>query len=150
MVARPQDFGVYKKVGFDKIILHYESFESEHDLENALDEIRKLKLIPAVALSPTTAVSALRYFTDNISHFTLLAVVPGKQGQTMLPDTLERLMELRDHSNGAVIEVDGGVNAENIAGLIDAGASDCVVGSALVSGDVKENYKSLLAALNNG
>lgn len=151
MVSNPNNFADYKKTGFDKIILHYESFENETDLEDALDEIRKLKMKPALAISPTTAVSVLRYFSDNILNFTLLSVVPGKQGQKMLPDTFERLMELRDHAKpGTVIEVDGGVNAENIAKLIDAGATDCVVGSALVSGDIKENYNSLLEAINNG
>ncbi|HAG27560.1 MAG TPA: hypothetical protein DEP19_01745 [Anaerolineae bacterium] len=150
MVKNPQDFSVYKKVGFDKIILHYESFESETDLETALESIRKLKMIPALAVSPQTAISVLRYYTDNITHFTLLSVIPGKQGQKMLPDTIERLMELRDHTHGSIIEVDGGVNAENIAKLIDAGASDCVVGSALVQGDIGENYKELLEAINNG
>ncbi len=151
MVRRPDNFTDYKKAGFDKIILHYESFDNETELEDALEEIRKLKMKPALAISPTTAVSVLRYFSDNILNFTLLAVVPGKQGQKMLPDTLERLMELRDHAKaGTVIEVDGGVNEANIAGLIDAGATDCVVGSALVSGDIKENYQTLLAAITNG
>lgn len=148
MVSRPHNFAMYKKVGFDKIILHYESFDNETELEDALDEIRKLKMKPALAISPTTSISVLRYFSDNISDFTLLAVVPGKQGQTMLPDTLERLMELHDQAkNGTVIEVDGGVNADNISGLIDAGATDCVVGSALVNGDIRENYHNLLLAL---
>lgn len=148
MINRPENFSAYKKVGFDKVILHYESFDNEAELEDALDEIRKLKMKPALAISPTTSVSVLRYFSDNILDFTLLGVVPGKQGQTMLPETLDRLMELRDHAkNGTVIEVDGGVNAENIAGLIDAGASQCVVGSALVNGDIQENYQELLDAL---
>lgn len=148
MVQRPHNFDVYKKRGFDKIILHYESFDNETDLEAALEEIRKLKMKPAIAISPTTSISVLRYFSDNIFDFTLLAVVPGKQGQKMLPTTFDRLMELRDHAkNGAVIEVDGGVNADNISGLIDAGASDCVVGAALVSGDIQENYQLLLDAL---
>lgn len=148
MISKPQNFAAYKKVGFDKIILHYESFENETELEDALDEIRKFKMKPALAVSPTTSVSVLRYFSDNILDFTLLAVVPGKQGQEMLPDTLDRLMELRDHAkNGTIIEVDGGVNAGNIAGLIDAGASQCVVGSALINGDIKENYQELLDAL---
>lgn len=150
MVKNPQDFSDYKKAGFDKIILHYESFENEQELESALEAVVKLKMIPALAISPTTSVSVLRYYTDNIMNFTLLSVVPGRQGQEMLPDTVERLMELRDHSNGATIEVDGGVNADNIAGLIDAGATDCVVGSALVHGDIAENYQTLLEAINNG
>jgi ribulose-phosphate 3-epimerase len=150
MVKNPQDFSVYKKAGFDKIIVHYESFDSETDLETALESIRKLNMIPALAISPQTSVSVLRYYTDNINHFTLLSVIPGKQGQKMLPDTIERLMELRDYTNDSIIEVDGGVDAHNIAKLIDAGATDCVVGSALVQGNINENYTKLLEAINNG
>lgn len=151
MVNEPKSFEAYKKAGFDKIILHYESFGSEADLEEALDEIRKLKMTPALAISPTTSVSVLRYFSDNVLDFTLLTVVPGRQGQPMLPDAHDRLMELHDHSKtGCVLEIDGGVNSENIASLIDAGATQCVVGSALGNGTMKEDYQRLLEAINNG
>lgn len=149
MVDNPTDFTAYKQVGFDKIIVHYEAFATEQDLDDTLGAIRKLKFIPALAISPTTPVSVLKYFTDTINHFTLLAVLPGKQGQSMLPGCKDRIMELKDLAPNAVIEVDGGVNPSNIAGLIDAGASDCVVGSSLINGDIQENYQSLLQAISN-
>jgi len=150
MVKNPQDFSIYKKVGFDKVIVHYESFEDEADLNRALEAIAKLKMIPALAISPQTPVAVALAFRDRVQHFTLLAVIPGKQGQTMLPNTIERLLELTDYSNGDTIEVDGGVNADNISSLIDAGATDCVVGSALVHGNIQANYEVLIAALNHG
>jgi ribulose-phosphate 3-epimerase len=147
MVTHPKNFADYADKGFKKIIVHYEAFQSEQDLEAALEEIAKLKMIPAIAISPTTAVSVLRYYTDNISNFTLLGVTPGRQGQVMMDNTVDRLRELRDLAPSAKIEMDGGVNAKNIAELIDAGATECVVGSALLQGDIEENYKNLLAAL---
>ncbi len=147
MVSNPKNFADYAAKGFKRLIVHYEAFQSEQDLEAALEEIRKLKMVPGIAISPTTAPSVLRYYTDNINYFTLLGVAPGKQGQSMMPDTLDRLRELRDLAPSSSIEMDGGVNLTNIAELIDAGATECVVGSALLEGDILENYKNLLEAL---
>jgi len=147
MIANPTNFADYAKKGFKRIIVHYEAFNSEQELEQALEQIIALKMIPGIAISPSTAVSVLRYFTDTIRYFTLLGVAPGKQGQEMKPDTFDRLRELRDIAEGANIEMDGGVNTANIAELIDAGATECVVGSALLEGDIQENYQNLLAAL---
>lgn len=147
MVDNPTNFEAYKKCGFDKIIIHYESFKSELDLEVALEQIIKLKMIPAIAISPMSEVSVIRYHTDTIKNFTLLGVIPGRQGQEMQPQTMSRLRELHDLAPSAQIEVDGGVNAKNIAQLIDAGAADCIVGSSLLVGDIKENYQLLLDAL---
>ncbi len=147
MIDSPKEFSLYQKCGFKKIIVHYESFKSELDLEAALEEIRKLKMTPAVAISPTSQVSVIRYHVDTINDFTLVTVNPGKQGQKMLSDSISRLIELRDLAPGANIEVDGGVNIKNIAQLIDAGATNCVVGSSLLKGDIKTNYQLLLESL---
>lgn len=147
MINGPHNFADYKKVGFDKIILHYESYPSEHDLDEALLQISKLKMKPGLAISPQTPVSVVRYFTDTVHCYTLLGVVPGRQGQKLQSGTEDRLRELLDAASGSDIEIDGGVNASNIAKLIDAGAGYCVVGSALFDGDVKENYQELLEAL---
>lgn len=147
MVNAPQDFLPYQQAGFKKIIIHYEAYKSELDLEAALEQIKKLKMVPAIAISPSSEVSVVRYHTDTINHFTLLGVVPGRQGQTMLPEAMDRLRELRDLAPSANIEVDGGVSINNIASLIDSGATDCVAGSSLLEGDIKENYKLLLNAL---
>lgn len=147
MVDHPKNFAAYHAAGFKRIIVHYEAFHSELDLEAAVEEIKRLQMVPAIAIAPTSQVSVIRYLVDTISHFTLLGVVPGKQGQKMLAGTKRRLREMRDLAPGASIEVDGGVNIDNIAKLIDNGATACVVGSGLLTGDIKANYQALLEAL---
>lgn len=147
MIDEPNNFSGYKDAGFKKVIVHYEAFKSELDLEAAIDEIKSLKMTPAIAIAPTSEVSVIRYHVDTVSNFTLLGVNPGKQGQKMLVGTKRRLRMLRDLAPTANIEIDGGVNRENIAKLIDSGATDCVVGSGLLKGDIQENYIGLMEAL---
>jgi ribulose-phosphate 3-epimerase len=139
MVASPRNFHDYFIAGFSKVIVHYESFANELALEEAVTEIIGLGLVPAIALSPSTAVTVLRYMADSVKHFTLLSVVPGRQGQSFLPETLDRIKELRQIAPDAVIEIDGGLNTETIPWVIAAGAHDAIVGSALLHFSASEN-----------
>lgn len=147
MMKEPVDFLDYKMVGFKRLIVHYESFGSEQALEEGLDEISKLGLEVALAINPETPVSVLRYFTDTIKYFTLLSVHPGKQGAEFLPESIQRVKELRAMSPHAIIEVDGGVNANNASDLVLAGATVLAVGSGLFATDqLQENYDAIAKA----
>ncbi len=144
MIDHPSNFEVYKEAGFSTVIVHYESFVSETLLEEAIEKIIKLGMKPGIAVNPETNVSTLRYFTDNIEHFTILSVEPGKQGNLFIPTTYEKVKALRELAPNATIEVDGGVNAENAETLIHSGADDLVVGSALFeTEDIKQNYQNI-------
>ena len=148
MVHEPHNFADYQAAGFKTIIVHYESFASEAQLEAALLSIDQLGMTPAIAINPETLVSVLRYDTDTISRFTILGVHPGKQGQPFIPNTAERVAELRSIAPDATIEVDGAVKADNAKELIDAGANDLVVGSALFETDnIKQNYQAIVDAI---
>lgn len=147
MVREPSDFLDYKMLGFSKIIVHYESYASETDLEKALSNIVALGLTPAIAINPETPVSTLRYHTDTIKHFTLLSVHPGKQGNPFLADTPTRLYELRKLAPNAILEIDGGITAREAGLLAQNGADQLAVGSALFSSDrVQENFDALVQA----
>lgn len=147
MVDHPSNFTVYKEAGFSTIIVHYESFVSETLLEEALEKIIKLGMKPGIAINPETNVSTLRYFTDNIMHFTILSVQPGKQGNAFIESTFEKIKALREMAENATIEVDGGVNANNAGALIQAGADYLVVGSALFETEnIKQNYQNIVTA----
>ena len=147
MANHPTEFLEYKMLGFSKIIVHYESFATEPELEEALLAITDLGLTPALAINPETEVSVLRYHTDTIKHFTLLSVHPGRQGAQFLPDSPTRLFTLRNLAPNAILEVDGGVNLENAGLLSKTGADQLAVGSALFVGDrLQENYDALNAA----
>lgn len=147
MEIHPKNFTAYKEAGFSTIVVHYESFPEERDLEEALEAIVKLGMKPGIAISPETYVSTVRYFTDTIKFFTILSVEPGKQGNPFLPQTYERIKQLREMAPNAIIEVDGGVNASNAGALIAAGADYLVVGSALFETEnIKQNYKAIESA----
>jgi ribulose-phosphate 3-epimerase len=147
MIDHPTNFGHYKEAGFSIIILHYESFAGEHHLEEALEAIVKLGMTPAIAINPNTPVSVLRYFTDNINQFTIMSVHPGKQGNEFIPETYERIEELRKLAPNATIEIDGGVNAHNAAALVYKGADYLAVGSALFETEnIKQNFEDIESA----
>lgn len=145
MIIKPQNFADYKAAGFSTIIVHYEAFDNEVYLEEALEAIAKLGLKPAVAINPDTSVSVLRYFADNIKQFTIMSVEPGRQGSPFIEESVERVKQLRSMAPNAIIEVDGGVNAINANLLIEAGADYLAVGSALFeTEDIKQNFQSIL------
>ena len=151
MARRPADFIDYQIAGFKTLIIHYEAFASEEEIDNAAAAIIKLHMVPAVAVNPETPVSVLRYFGDTIRHFLVMGVHPGLQGNQFLPETIARVAELRRLLPHVTIEVDGGINSGNAHALITAGADLLVVGSAIVkSNDPAAAYadieNSILAA----
>ena len=147
MADHPSNFESYKEAGFSTVIVHYESFVSETLLEEAIEKIIKLGMKPGIAINPVTNVSTLRYFTDNITHFTILSVQPGKQGNAFIESTYDKVKALREMAENATIEVDGGVNADNAGALIQAGADYLVVGSALFETEnIKQNYQNIVTA----
>jgi len=149
MIREPQNFLDYQIAGFQTIILHYEAFLKEELIDEAVTEIKKLGLIPGLAINPETPVSVLRYFGDTIDHFTLLSIHPGFQGRQFLPQTFDRVRQLKTILSSAIIEVDGGIREENAANLATAGADFLVVGSRLFeTKDVSQAYKSLQTSLN--
>lgn len=149
MADHPSNFDAYKEAGFSTVIVHYESFVSETLLEEAIEKIIKLGMKPGIAINPETNVSTLRYFTDNITHFTILSVQPGKQGNAFIESTFDKVKALREMAENATIEVDGGVNVSNAGALIQAGADYLVVGSALFETEnIKQNFEAIESAIH--
>lgn len=147
MVEHPTNFEDYKIAGFNTIIVHYEAFSSELHLEEAVEAIAKLGMTPAIAINPETAVTILRYFTDTITQFTIMSVHPGRQGAEFIPETYDRVKELRLIAPDATIEVDGGVKAVNAGALIHSGADLLAVGSGLFETEnTKQNYQNIESA----
>lgn len=132
MVKNPTDFIDYEIAGFKTVIIHYEAFAKEEDVDNAASAIAQLGMLPGVAINPETPISVLRYFGDTIKHFLIMSVKPGLQGNPFIPESINRVKELRDLVPHATIEVDGGINSSNGHLLINAGADLVVVGSAIV------------------
>ena len=100
------------------------------------------------ALNPATPLSAIEYVLPKVDMVLIMTVNPGFGGQKLIPYTVDKVRDLKalleKTANKADIEVDGGVNLENVETLLAAGANIIVAGSAVFSGDIEENVKGFL------
>ncbi|MBP7134225.1 hypothetical protein KBA73_03335 [Patescibacteria group bacterium] len=84
-----------------------------------------------LAISPTTSLVELTPYLQYIESVLVLGVEPGQSGQTLLPQTIERVKMLRQMRSELIISIDGGVNAKTILGLAKAGAKRFSMTSAV-------------------
>ena len=121
--------------------------EEQHTLR-LIDHIRRSGVSPAVVLNPHTPLSALEFILGEVDMVLLMSVNPGFGGQKFIPSALEKIKQLREliDRKGAkcLIEVDGGVNGLNIAGIDEAGADVVVAGNYIFSSN---DYAEAIRAL---
>lgn len=122
----------FAKAGADIITIHEESCENP---EEALDLIRTLGIKTSISISPATPVEKLYPYLDSVDMVLIMTVVPGFGGQSLIPETLDKVRALRKyreaHGLHFDIEVDGGLKPENLALATEAGANVIVAGSAI-------------------
>ncbi len=140
----------FAAAGADIITVHAEACKH---LDRTVDAIKEKGLLAGVALNPATPLSAIEYVLGKVDMVLIMTVNPGFGGQKLIPYTLDKVRDLKKllekTNNKADIEVDGGVNLENVATLMDAGANIIVAGSAVFNGDIDENVQSFLNILNS-
>jgi ribulose-phosphate 3-epimerase len=104
-------------------------------LHRSIQYIKSLGAKAGVAVNPSTPVSALEEVAGDVDHVLVMSVNPGFGGQTFIPRSESKIRAVRallDRAgNPAPIEVDGGVDADNVARLVAAGASIFVAGVAI-------------------
>ena len=144
MIKNPPDFLDYQICGFKTLLLHYEAYETPNKLQEALLNVKNFGLNTGVVINPSTQVEKLKQFLGYTEQFLIMSVVPGKQGQSFIPETINKIKELRALLPHAIIEVDGGINETNIKSVSQAGADLICVGSALVKAEnVNGAYEKL-------
>ena len=133
------------EAGADIITVHAEACRH---LDRTIDAIKEQGVLAGVALNPATPLSAIENILPKVDMVLIMTVNPGFGGQKFIPYTLDKIRDLRKmlHERGskADIEVDGGINFENVEAVMDAGANIIVAGSAVFCGDIEE--KSFLKA----
>ena len=130
MIEQPQRYlQQFADAGADVITVHVEACE---DVAGVLDTIQQMGLGAGLALNPSTPLETLEPGLAACDMVLIMSVEAGFGGQEFNPVALERLRMLRDRSDQDwILQVDGGVNAETIAGCVAAGAHTLVVGSAI-------------------
>lgn len=137
MIVDPGRYiGLFKDLGAEILNVHYEACTHLH---RVIQEIRDAGMSPAVTLNPATPVSALEEIITDVDMVLLMSVNPGFGGQKFINGTLDKIRRTREliarREATALIEIDGGINAETGRLCAEAGADVLVAGSYVFSNE---------------
>lgn len=139
----------FKECGADIITVHAESCKH---LSRTLNAIHELGMKSGVALNPSTPIEYIKYVLDDIDMVLVMSVNPGFGGQKYIPAVTQKIKDVKalidNMGKNIDIEVDGGVNLDNVDMIMDAGANVIVAGSAVFKGDAVANVTSFLSKFN--
>jgi ribulose-phosphate 3-epimerase len=131
MITRPADhIAEFAKAGADCITIHV---EADHHAHRTLAAIRDAGCQAGVALNPGTPVDAVAELGESADHLLCMTVNPGWGGQSFIRTSPDKVSRLRSLLPELPIEVDGGIDADTVGTVADAGATLYVAGSAIFS-----------------
>ena len=138
----------FAKCGADIITVHLEACE---DVKATVDEIKASGVKAGITIKPATPVKELIPYLELADMFLIMSVEPGFGGQAFIPESLDKIKELRtlldERGLKTDIEVDGGIYCENVEAVLDAGANIIVSGSGVFKGNITENTKRFMEIL---
>ena len=149
LMVEPVDDLVKKfaKAGADLISFHPEA--SNH-VDRTLGKIKNAGCQSGLVLNPASPLSLIEDLIEEVDLILLMSVNPGFGGQKFISRTLPKIKKLRsliDQSGKDIrLEVDGGINEQNIKAISDAGADTFVMGSAIFNSD---DYKKTISTVRN-
>ena len=151
MIVEPEKhLEAFVEAGADAITVHYETCPHIH---RTLQRIRDLGAAPGITFNPATPVEGLRYLAGMFDLVLIMSVNPGFGGQKFIPSALTKIRDtrqlLQEIGSDAVIQVDGGIDAQTIAAVYEAGGRDFVAGTAIFGnpGGISAGIASLRQAL---
>ena len=135
----------YAEAGADIITVHV---EADADLDRSLQIIQGLGKKAGVSLNPSTPETAIEHVIDKVDLILVMTVNPGFSGQSFIASQVEKIRRIKTMigDRPIEIEVDGGINAENVKMVTEAGANVVVAGNAVFSGD---DYAAAIGALRD-
>ncbi len=131
MIVDPDRYiKTFAELGAHNLTVHYEACTHLH---RTLQAIKAEGMTAGVALNPHTNIHLLEDTINDIDLVCMMSVNPGYGGQSFIENTYDKIKALKELINRkkahTLIEIDGGVNADNARDLIDAGADVLVAGS---------------------
>ncbi len=142
-------FPSLKDAGCDLITVHFEACKHVH---RTLQNIKSLGLKAGLALNPGTSPEQIEYLMDMVDLILVMSVNPGFGGQSFIESSIKKVKKLRQMidktGRDIILEIDGGVKADNLKMIRDLGCDWLVAGSAVfVPGKTGENAEKLLSIL---
>lgn len=146
MIEKPERYlEDFKNAGADILTVHQ---EATIHLQRTLAEIRRLGMKAGVSLNPSTSEETLKYIMDDLDLILIMSVNPGFGGQSYIDAVNEKIKRVRkmidESERDIILEVDGGVNKDNIKELEDLGVDLFVAGSAAFkNSEIEKNIGGL-------
>ena len=150
MIVEPERYiEDFVKAGADIVNFHVEATENPGMV---LEKIKSLGVNAGITIKPNTPVTAITDYLDKTDLVLVMTVEPGFGGQKLITDCLEKIKELKrlreEKGYSYEIEIDGGVNLDNIRDVMESGVDVVVAGSAVMgANDIEKAAKDMLAVI---
>lgn len=141
MVTNPDQFvEALVEAGTNSVTIHAET--ATH-LYKSIHYLKSFGIKAGVALNPATPISCLEHVFPLLDRVLIMSVEPGFGGQGFVPFSLDKIKQLNEvkakNKYDFTIQVDGGINLDNVQDVIKAGARDIVIGSSLFNDGLEKN-----------
>lgn len=146
MIKNPERYiEEFAKSGADLINFH---IEATKDVEGTIAKIRAAGKKVGITIKPNTPAKEVVPYLKLVDMVLVMTVEPGFGGQKLIPECLEKVRAIREmiEQQGVTIdlEVDGGINVDNVEEAMQAGANVIVAGSAVFKNDIISNVKAFM------
>ncbi len=149
MIDEPERYvEEFAACGADLVNFH---IEATKDVEGTIKRIRNCDKKVGITIKPNTPAEAVEPYLELVDMVLVMTVEPGFGGQKLIPECLNKVTTIRkmieDKGLSVDIEVDGGINIDNVKTALAAGANVIVAGSAVFKDDIHANAEKFLAAM---
>lgn len=150
MIIEPERYiELFAEAGADVITFHYEATTHPH---RVVHQVKEAGCKVGIALNPSTSLDVLEYLLEDLDQVLIMTVNPGFGGQKFIPAMVKKIRKLRkiidERKLDTLIQIDGGVNLENLPELHALGVDLFVIGSAVFGaedpGEVVRKAKEIL------
>lgn len=130
----------FVKAGCNIITIHYEAFKNKLDLINALTYLKENNIIVGLSIYPETKIDEILPYENYFDLLLIMSVNIGKYGQSFIETTFNKIKEAKEKLPTKLIEVDGGINLENIEKLKELNVDIVVLGSSFKNAENKAEF----------
>lgn len=138
---------IFIKAGADIITFHEEACKDAQEVRAIANQIHQQGKKAGLSIKPGTPIEVLKEYLEDFDLFLIMSVEPGFGGQSFMIDAIDRISTLKswlkECNSKALIEVDGGINAETGALCAKAGVDVLVAGSYVFKHSIQESVKTL-------
>lgn len=145
MIENPKEYVErFAQAGADIITFHVESCDNAAEVFEVINLIKAAGKRAGLTLKPETPIESIYEFVPHLDRLLIMSVKPGYGGQKFMPDSLEKVRKLRNFAPNLEIEIDGGINADNVREVLAAGVNVVVVGNGIFRSEAADVYAATM------